>query len=92
MIWSKIQYLKKGEEEIVSEYRVFIKLSTFTGWKRNLGQPVLIEVDLDALVWRWIFALEPLGLPGTMSSLSRELVFLILQFLDEEKFKEAVHK
>ncbi|OIS96496.1 PREDICTED: protein TPR2-like isoform X1 [Nicotiana attenuata] len=27
-----------------------------------------------------------------MSSLSRELVFLILQFLDEEKFKEAVHK
>jgi hypothetical protein len=48
MIWSKIQYLKKGEEEIVSEYRVFIKLSTFTGWKRNSGQPVLIEVDLDA--------------------------------------------
>ena len=28
----------------------------------------------------------------TMSSLSRELVFLILQFLDEEKFKETVHK
>eukprot|EP01018_Ginkgo_biloba_P025287 Gb_39002 [translate_table: standard] len=27
-----------------------------------------------------------------MSSLSRELVFLILQFLDEEKFKQAVHK
>ncbi|XXG54028.1 hypothetical protein AAC387_Pa03g2008 [Persea americana] len=27
-----------------------------------------------------------------MSSLSRELVFLILQFLDEEKFKECVHK
>ncbi|CAD6212605.1 unnamed protein product [Miscanthus lutarioriparius] len=27
-----------------------------------------------------------------MSSLSRELVFLILQFLDEEKFKEMVHK
>ncbi|CAN4113022.1 unnamed protein product [Withania somnifera] len=27
-----------------------------------------------------------------MSSLSRELVFLILQFLDEEKFKDAVHK
>ncbi|XP_074295236.1 protein TOPLESS-like [Silene latifolia] len=27
-----------------------------------------------------------------MSSLSRELVFLILQFLDEEKFKENVHK
>ncbi|ONK79879.1 uncharacterized protein A4U43_C01F11310 [Asparagus officinalis] len=27
-----------------------------------------------------------------MSSLSRELVFLILQFLDEEKFKEAVHR
>ncbi|CAA6667022.1 unnamed protein product [Spirodela intermedia] len=26
-----------------------------------------------------------------MSSLSRELVFLILQFLDEEKFKETVH-
>ena len=40
----------------------------------------------------WIFALERLGLPGTMSSLSRELVFLILQFLDEEKFKETVHK
>ncbi|KAC9488809.1 hypothetical protein E3N88_45745 [Mikania micrantha] len=28
----------------------------------------------------------------TMSSLSRELVFLILQFLDEEKFKETVHR
>ncbi|KAJ3683671.1 hypothetical protein LUZ60_013898 [Juncus effusus] len=27
-----------------------------------------------------------------MSSLSRELVFLILQFLDEEKFKESVHR
>ncbi|KAF8015963.1 hypothetical protein BT93_H1495 [Corymbia citriodora subsp. variegata] len=27
-----------------------------------------------------------------MSSLSRELVFLILQFLDEEKFRESVHK
>lgn len=26
------------------------------------------------------------------SSLSRELVFLILQFLDEEKFRETVHK
>lgn len=34
-----------------------------------------------------------LGLAETkMSSLSRELVFLILQFLDEEKFKESVHK
>ncbi|CAI9759508.1 unnamed protein product [Fraxinus pennsylvanica] len=40
------------------------------------------------------FELEWLGVPGgvTMSSLSRELVFLILQFLDEEKFKETVHK
>ncbi|KVH91644.1 Quinonprotein alcohol dehydrogenase-like-superfamily [Cynara cardunculus var. scolymus] len=40
------------------------------------------------------FALEWLGVPavGAMSSLSRELVFLILQFLDEEKFKETVHK
>lgn len=27
-----------------------------------------------------------------MSSLSRQLVFLILQFLDEEKFKDTVHK
>lgn len=27
-----------------------------------------------------------------MSSLSRELVFLILQFLEEEKFKESVHR
>ncbi|KAG5564409.1 hypothetical protein RHGRI_000558 [Rhododendron griersonianum] len=27
-----------------------------------------------------------------MSSLSRELVFLILQFLDEEKFKDSVHR
>uniref|UniRef100_A0A2P2LW20 Protein TOPLESS-like n=1 Tax=Rhizophora mucronata TaxID=61149 RepID=A0A2P2LW20_RHIMU len=27
-----------------------------------------------------------------MSSLSRELVFLILQFVDEEKFKDTVHK
>lgn len=38
------------------------------------------------------FALESLGGAGAMSSLSRELVFLILQFLDEEKFKETVHK
>lgn len=29
---------------------------------------------------------------GEMSSLSRELVFLILQFLEEEKFKESVHR
>jgi hypothetical protein len=28
----------------------------------------------------------------TMSSLSRELVFLMLQLLDEENFKETVHK
>nr|CAB3482246.1 unnamed protein product [Digitaria exilis] len=34
----------------------------------------------------------PGGIGGAMSSLSRELVFLILQFLDEEKFKETVHK
>lgn len=27
-----------------------------------------------------------------MTSLSRELVFLILQFLDEEKFKDSVHR
>ncbi|XP_020598905.1 protein TPR2-like isoform X2 [Phalaenopsis equestris] len=27
-----------------------------------------------------------------MSSLNREIVFLLLQFLDEEKFKETVHK
>ena len=27
-----------------------------------------------------------------MSSLSRELVFLILQFLEEEKFMESVHR
>ncbi|MQM06666.1 hypothetical protein Taro_039491 [Colocasia esculenta] len=39
-----------------------------------------------------IFALEGLGTTGNMSSLSRELVFLILQFLDEEKFKETVHR
>lgn len=39
-----------------------------------------------------IFALECSTIPGSMSSLSRELVFLILQFLDEEKFKDAVHK
>ncbi|MQM07473.1 hypothetical protein Taro_040313 [Colocasia esculenta] len=39
-----------------------------------------------------LFPLERLGIPGSMSSLSRELVFLILQFLDEEKFKETVHK
>ncbi|KAI3781936.1 hypothetical protein L2E82_11964 [Cichorium intybus] len=32
------------------------------------------------------------GKGKVMSSLSRELVFLILQFLDEEKFKESVHR
>ncbi|OMP03724.1 hypothetical protein CCACVL1_02292 [Corchorus capsularis] len=41
---------------------------------------------------RLLIALERLGVPGTMSSLSRELVFLFLQFLDEENFKETVHK
>lgn len=39
-----------------------------------------------------ISALEGFGTAGNMSSLSRELVFLILQFLDEEKFKETVHR
>jgi len=34
----------------------------------------------------------PTVIRGAMSSLSRELVVLILQFLDEEKFKEMVHK
>ncbi|KAI7994701.1 Protein TOPLESS [Camellia lanceoleosa] len=34
---------------------------------------------------------DPIGVL-TITSLSRELVFLILQFLDEEKFKETVHK
>ncbi|KAH9287847.1 hypothetical protein KI387_031964, partial [Taxus chinensis] len=29
---------------------------------------------------------------SNMTSLSRELVILILQFLDEEKFKETVHR
>ncbi|KAL5071935.1 hypothetical protein RYX36_022822, partial [Vicia faba] len=35
-----------------------------------------------------------LDLPGVsvMSLLSRDLVFLILQFLDEEKFKDFVHR
>lgn len=49
---------------------------------------LLLQINIQ------IFALEWLGVPGavTMSSLSRELVFLILQFLDEEKFKETVHK
>ena len=37
-----------------------------------------------------MYLIEDEGVP--MSSLSRELVFLILQFLDEEKFKETVHK
>jgi hypothetical protein len=32
------------------------------------------------------------GIGGAMLSLSSELVFLNLQFLDEEKFKETVHK
>lgn len=32
------------------------------------------------------------GLVEDMTSLSRELVFLILQFLDEEKFTETVHR
>lgn len=49
------------------------------------------EEGVSEVIYR-DFELERLGLPGTMSSLSRELVFLILQFLDEEKFKETVHK
>lgn len=54
----------------------------------------LVTFSLLLLINIQIFALEWLGVPGavTMSSLSRELVFLILQFLDEEKFKETVHK
>lgn len=52
----------------------------------------LASVNFIEFVYYSNFALESLGVPGTMSSLSRELVFLILQFLDEEKFKETVHK
>nr|GMD78085.1 protein TPR2-like isoform X1 [Ipomoea batatas] len=55
-------------------------------WFGKLSRAGLVEAKYFALEW--------LGTPGavTMSSLSRELVFLILQFLDEEKFKETVHK
>lgn len=41
------------------------------------------EIEINGVVFRLEF---------DMSSLSRELVFLILQFLEEEKFKESVHK
>jgi len=41
------------------------------------------EIEINGVVFRLDLA---------MSSLSRELVFLILQFLEEEKFKESVHK
>lgn len=50
--------------------------------------------DCRSSVAFFLFFFSPLEdkLLVAMSSLSRELVFLILQFLDEEKFKETVHK
>lgn len=42
-------------------------------------------VDLEHCRWRSRTV-------ASMTSLSRELVFLILQFLDEEKFRDTVHK
>ena len=53
----------------------------------------ILEFDLE--IWGDLCELlfEFLDFFGeTMSSLSRELVFLILQFLEEEKFKESVHR
>ncbi|KAL8171732.1 hypothetical protein V2J09_023536 [Rumex salicifolius] len=47
--------------------------------------PSLVKILTDLAVWDLAEEVE-------MSSLSRELVFLILQFLDEEKFKETVHR
>ena len=41
---------------------------------------------------KWDFGGSARVLEENMSSLSRELVFLILQFLDEEKHKETVHR
>lgn len=59
----------------------------FRNWNPNfkhLCSGILIDL------WGFDF-LNGLG-PAKMSSLSRELVFLILQFLDEEKFKDTVHR
>jgi hypothetical protein len=39
----------------------------------------------------WLFCRSELAAVMT-SSLSRDPIFLILQFLDEEKFKETAHK
>ncbi|KAK3037662.1 hypothetical protein RJ639_030439, partial [Escallonia herrerae] len=80
-----IAYAVQSEEDIVPEKsRVKCFIVGFLGF--------ILHCILLGLYWT--FALEYLGIPGTgtMSSLSRELVFLILQFLDEEKFKETVHK
>ncbi|KAI4344161.1 hypothetical protein L6164_011423 [Bauhinia variegata] len=50
-----------------------------------------LEVEISDRYRSFWWFLLVLG-DTAMSSLSRELVFLILQFLDEEKFKETVHK
>ena len=56
-------------------------------------------VCIDVCIWNPNFGWNCVDLQGIvliegaeMSSLSRELVFLILQFLDEEKFKDTVHR
>lgn len=49
---------------------------------------LMLLICLDRSFGRFFLKIEGIN----MSSLSRELVFLILQFLDEEKFKETVHK
>ena len=49
-------------------------------------------VDLSGSFVQKFFFFDFFVRDQAMSSLSRELVFLILQFLDEEKFKETVHK
>jgi hypothetical protein len=61
---------------------VWFRRRVFVGiWEGSAGKAGgLVELEAQA------------GIGGAMSSLSRELVFLILQFLDEEKFKETVHK
>ncbi|CAN6847168.1 unnamed protein product [Brassica oleracea] len=49
---------------------------------------LLFVADLSHLMHVFFFDL----VFAVMTSLSRELVFLILQFLDEEKYKDTVHR
>jgi len=76
----------------MEEYLKPSKLGWFDGFVRLSSSPLYWYADLVGFSASDLIALSDWVAKSIMSSLSRELVFLILQFLDEEKFKETVHK